>query len=68
MRLQCVAVSQAVVTDDLRHLAAVAASGGGVELVLTSLAGIAVQERQLPRLTHLTHRILPLLAGAAGGR
>jgi len=51
------------VTRDLRTLAAVAVSAGGVELVLTSLAGIAAQGRQLPRMTHLAHRILTLLAG-----
>ncbi len=50
-------------TRDLRTLAAVAVSAGGVELVLTSLAGIAAQGRQLPRMTHLAHRILTLLAG-----
>ena len=60
-------MSQAVITHDLRHLAAVAAYAGGVELVLTSLAGIAAHERQLPRLTHLSHRILTLLAGAPPG-
>ncbi len=56
--------TQAVVTRDLRTLAAVAASADGVELVLTSLAGIAEQGRQLPRMTHLSHRILTLLTGA----
>ena len=55
---------QAVVTRDLGILAAVAPSADGVELVLTSLAGIAAQGRQLPRMTHLSHRILTLLTGA----
>ena len=52
-----------MVTRDLRTLAAVASSAGGVELVLTSLAGIAAQGRQLPHTTHLVHRIMTLLTG-----
>ena len=56
---------QAVVTRDLRTLAAVAPSAAGVELVLTSLAGLAAQGRQLPHATHLAHRILTLLTGGA---